>query len=719
MMNAVEVDNWERSIDACIRFGGASCDRVNVGDFAPVALSLVRDPTGTERLQIIRRKVLRVHNIKTGWDMPDPPPLFTDALIRRIGEFYDEKEKRFDKPAIGDAISGEIRFLVPPSGEFLYYDPGTGAWKSEDPTADHIIHDILRRAFPDISRFMRDEITTYVRETHLAYEPLQSASNAVNLQNCAFSLADFTPLPHSPDFGFNYVIPVRFDPQATCPAIFEFLEQVFKDDLNKALKALEFYAYSLLDGYPIQKAMVALGNGNNGKSVYLAVLSALLGPGNIQSISLQAMSYSPFAKKELKGKLANIAGDVQGGMLKDTSAFKLLTSGLDTIDGEEKFVQKRKPFRNRAKLYFGFNQLPITLDQTDAFYRRFEFIKFLQTFENPDEHIMTRIGSQEELSGLLNVLLFVFVPGLGKGKFHDSMTIESLRLEYNLSADPGLAFIAEHVTSNMEEQVLTEFLYGKMVDFCKSKRLNIPSAESFGYALINRSGMFVQKRKVQDGGVQKNYYQHIEYHEDVELKASDREPKPAKFNNDSLRVATVDYIQCYIPALELKLHRLHRFFHAHACTRDPCVSCFDKAMQPEQPIQKNIPDDIKDKLEPPNERIYRNYKVVKEFTSQGLHYNVGYEFKPYDSPEVRSWLSDGKIMQIPDDSGEVPASEDLRIYQEQMRSEGLTFVAILKDHPPIAWDGGNFYLHANDMISLPSRLAELLIGRGAAREVQP
>lgn len=113
-----------------------------------------------------------------------------------------------------------------------------------------------------------------------------------------------------------------------------------------------------------------------------------------------------FAPANLYQKLANIDADVSGDILiKNTGKLKKLT-GNDEYPGEFKYKTPFK-FRNFAKLIFSCNEIPETDDTTDAFFRRLIIINFTQQFlaEKDDPHIIDKLCTEEEFTGLLHELL--------------------------------------------------------------------------------------------------------------------------------------------------------------------------------------------------------------------------------------------------------------------------------------------------------------------------
>ena len=87
-------------------------------------------------------------------------------------------------------------------------------------------------------------------------------------------------------------------------------------------------------GYPHQSAFILVGDGGNGKSPLLSLLTEFLGPENVSSISLQDLVNHKFTAAELFGERANIYDDLSSDALKRTGQFKMATGG-DMLKGEK------------------------------------------------------------------------------------------------------------------------------------------------------------------------------------------------------------------------------------------------------------------------------------------------------------------------------------------------------------------------------------------------
>jgi putative DNA primase/helicase len=199
------------------------------------------------------------------------------------------------------------------------------------------------------------------------------------------------------------------------------LINIFKEWVgDKWVLLVEIIGYTLLAGdYPLNKAVMLVGDGKNGKSSYLGLVKHLLGPENVVSVKLQDLTSEDarFAVFNLYGKMANIFADLPKGALKETGIFKVLT-GEDAITADRKF---RDPitFVNYAKMLYSANELPKVYDMTAAFWRRWLVIEFPNAFP-PNEGFKRRLYGEllpKHASKLLAYSLLAARHAVKSGRF--------------------------------------------------------------------------------------------------------------------------------------------------------------------------------------------------------------------------------------------------------------------------------------------------------------
>ena len=203
---------------------------------------------------------------------------------------------------------------------------------------------------------------------------------------------------------------------------------------------LDFIAYCLWRGFPFHKYLLFNGSGRNGKGVMLEVIKCFLGRHNVSGESLHRILGTRFATAELYDKLANIDADLSKEALKNTGVLKKLTGG-DYVPAEKKFLQPFQ-FVNHAKLLFSANEIPMTEDETDAFFSRLIIINFPNQFlgNKADPNLIRKLTTHEELAGLLRIVLRRLPKVLKEGILMASSSIDENYEKYILSSNPVRAF---------------------------------------------------------------------------------------------------------------------------------------------------------------------------------------------------------------------------------------------------------------------------------------
>lgn len=230
--------------------------------------------------------------------------------------------------------------------------------------------------------------------------------NFVNLQNGLYNILTNEFIPHTPEiFTVN---------QLNC----EYQEDVYNDDVYNVIRSLacenedtitlliQMLGYFLLGDCRFQKSFILLGNGRNGKSMFLEMIRTWLGDNNCSSLALEDLS-EKFRTAELVGKMVNIGDDSGHSLLQNTAVFKKLVTG-DSITVERK---NQNPFKysNRAKMIFAANSLPPTTDKSDGFFRRCIIIPFnavyRETDPDYDENKLDKLVTDEARSYLFTLAI--------------------------------------------------------------------------------------------------------------------------------------------------------------------------------------------------------------------------------------------------------------------------------------------------------------------------
>ncbi|MCX6651769.1 MAG: phage/plasmid primase, P4 family [Methanomassiliicoccales archaeon] len=318
---------------------------------------------------------------------------------------------------------------------------------------------------------------------------------------------------HTPDDVFFMHMPVTYNPQATCPRIDGFISQVFAEPDREL--AYEMIAYTLVPGYPIQKAFALVGSGNNGKSTFLGLVRAFLGAGNISTNSLQDLDENRFSASALYRKKANICADLSSRELHRTAMFKALTGG-DRVRAEFKHVDAFE-FENSAKLFFSMNQVPLSVDDTEAFYRRWILIDFPFRFEGSNLNLnkLAEITTGPEFSGLLNKCLELIPKILERKGFTNMETTDAVRQKYVRMSDSVYCFAEEQLEALPGAWVSKRELYARYLEWCRSTRVPAVKERKFKARLLENIPSVAEGRQRDEEG------HKVHVWEDVRLKGAD------------------------------------------------------------------------------------------------------------------------------------------------------------------------------------------------------
>lgn len=242
------------------------------------------------------------------------------------------------------------------------------------------------------------------------------------------------------DVKFMNQIPVDFNKEAKCPMIETFLSEVITPEDKGVL--LQFLGYCMIPTTKLEKAMMLIGEGANGKSTFLKVMTAMIGQENISNLSLFDLE-KRFRLVGIVGKLVNIYPDLPNKNLVEIGIFKAVVSG-DPLTGERKYGTAFS-FNPYAKMLFSTNKLPTTQDISPAFFRRWLIIEFPNTFNGKqrDPGLLTKLSSREELEGLVQLSIRGLNELYSDEEFSESHKMNELIDNYEKANNPVSVFINE------------------------------------------------------------------------------------------------------------------------------------------------------------------------------------------------------------------------------------------------------------------------------------
>jgi len=208
--------------------------------------------------------------------------------------------------------------------------------------------------------------------------------------------------PHDPSDFLKYVLPFEYDTKAKAPLFKKYLDRVLPDSTSQMVLQ-EFHGYVFIKHLKLEKALILLGAGQNGKSVIFEIDRALFGEENISTKGLGDLTDRDSGndnRAKLADKLLNYGSEIRGKDI-DADIFKRLVSG-EPVAAREKY-KTGFDLENACKLMFNANTLPKGAENTEAYFRRFQIVPFNEkiTEAEKDPELHTKI-IENELPGVLN-----------------------------------------------------------------------------------------------------------------------------------------------------------------------------------------------------------------------------------------------------------------------------------------------------------------------------
>lgn len=240
--------------------------------------------------------------------------------------------------------------------------------------------------------------TNYVDEDDLNPEKY------INFQNGLFNIRTREMEPHDPNIFSTIQLPLPYNPNLDYSRFkggtFDtYMDHFLGSDKTQIQLALEFLGMFLsnIPGYKYKKALMIIGPGDTGKSVYRWLAERLLGKENYYICGLDKLENNRFQIANLHGKRLGGTADMEFMEIKELDVFKNLTGG-DGVPAEH----KGRPGFNfifKGLLFFCTNAFPrFGGDKAKHVYNRFTIIRAIgKTYEKGSTPIPGAVEQDKEL----------------------------------------------------------------------------------------------------------------------------------------------------------------------------------------------------------------------------------------------------------------------------------------------------------------------------------
>ena len=266
----------------------------------------------------------------------------------------------------------------------------------------------------------------------------------LNCTNGTLDLTTGTLRPHRREDLLTKCLPIAYDADAPCEQWQAFLETVLQGNAALITFVKRALGYSLTGSTQEQCFFLLYGPTKTGKSTFLHIAKALLGPYGTQA------EMSTFLHKEretVRNDLADLAGmrlvcaiETDEGKRLAEALIKQLTGGTDTIKARFLFEEYFE-FRPQFKVFLATNHKPKLNAYDDALWERVKPIPFTVQIppDERDKALETKLRA--ELPG---ILAWAVRGCLAWHNFHDlaePQIVESAKQQYRAEMDDVVQFL--------------------------------------------------------------------------------------------------------------------------------------------------------------------------------------------------------------------------------------------------------------------------------------
>lgn len=246
----------------------------------------------------------------------------------------------------------------------------------------------------------------------------------------------------------TYRLPFDFCPDSDPVLFLASLQEIFAPDFDgteKIRMIVEMIGACLVgDATRFQKAMLWIGDGANGKSYVIDVVSALFNDKTITALAPQEMG-SEYRVAMLAGARVNLVNEMPESEILAGSRVKAMITG-DKMTGRH-IKESPFAFRPRAGHIIAGNKLPPVKDLSPGFFRRWIPVGFNRVFaESEQDRDLSKKIIAQELPAVAAYCLRAYVDLLRRGHHKLAGSSEMLLNTWRLYSDPVAMFL--HVATD-------------------------------------------------------------------------------------------------------------------------------------------------------------------------------------------------------------------------------------------------------------------------------
>ena len=334
--------------------------------------------------------------------------------------------------------------------------------------------------------------TNMLKETqHLlpvSAESFDRDKHLLNVQNGYIDLKTGKLHDHDKDLLFSKIASPEYTDKIDCPMWLDFLDQIFDGNQELISYMQRAVGYSLSGSTEEQQMFILYGNGRNGKSVFLDIITEMIGTYtvNIQPQTLMVKNMSGGANSDI-ARLQNArlvtTTEPNDGMRFDEGLVKQITGG-DTVTARFLYGDEFD-YNPEFKLWMATNHKPIIRGTDDGIWRRMVIVPFTVQISESRVDKNLKYKLRREMIAILNWAVEGYRDWLHNG-LNEPKIIEQQRKTYRTEMDVVELFIEECCLRKENEREKASDLYNVYSSWAKDNHQYLMSNTKFGKEMSNK-----------------------------------------------------------------------------------------------------------------------------------------------------------------------------------------------------------------------------------------
>lgn len=401
------------------------------------------------------------------------------SYVRKNWYFYNGKTWELDQ-------EGKVKSLVDEILEKMKKEP---VYVTDDMDEEEAIK--LHSRHLKYSRGSNGKTNMLKESQHLVPitpEQFDKDKHLLNVQNGYIDLKTGQLHEHDKEKYFTKIASIEYTDKIDCPLWMDFLNQIFDGNQDLIKYIQRAVGYSLSGSTEEQMMFILYGNGRNGKSVFLDIITEMLGnyTTNIQPQTIMVKNLSNGANSDiarLQGARLVTTTEPNDGMRFDEGLVKQITGG-DKVTARFLYGDEFE-YYPEFKLWMATNHKPIIRGTDDGIWRRMAVIPF--TVQIPEHKVdkQLKYKLRREMTAILNWAVEGYQEWQRIG-LAEPQIIKNQRQEYRTEMDVVELFIEECCIRKSGERAKASDLYSVYSSWAKDNNQYLMSSTKFGKEMSNK-----------------------------------------------------------------------------------------------------------------------------------------------------------------------------------------------------------------------------------------